>query len=314
MSAETILCNVQRMPYPAKKPSLLPQILRLNREEGLSIPEAATVVGVHPVTAAKWIKEEKSDYIQRPGRKKDPEALVEISCRQCHAPFQVHRHELGKRVFCSRSCTNEWQRENRGPEERHCPCGKVLTPLPGSQRVSPSRKYCDLECRTKYGLPAHRPKNPENYLTFKCLGCGNEVTRLKKYSTYAKYCSNACAARHTKAKTHIVVDDAVVLDSGYEALLWGMCSVFKVPIERFDREQGVEWGEGRWYAPDFLITCHGRQVAVETKGLEDAEDQERWAAFMDASDVPLLVLDRERLLSLFAGSAREEFLKVIGLA
>lgn len=298
------------MPYPAKKPRLLPEILRLNREDGLSIPEAAAAVGVHPVTAAKWVKEEKADYVQRPGRKADPEAIVEIPCKQCEESFEIRRYELGKRAFCSRGCTNDWQRENKGGEGRACPCGKILKPRSGEVRVSVHRKYCDQACRKQYG--SYREKDPENYLTFECLACGTEVTRLKRYSTYTKYCSNVCAAKHTKAKKHIVVDDAVVLDSGYEALLWGLCSVFKVPIERFPRERGVAWQDGRWYAPDFLVACHGREIAVETKGFADDEDETRWTAFREQADMPLVVLAGDTLRSLLG--SREDLLALLGLA
>lgn len=302
-------CIVQRMPYPAKKPRLLPEILRLNREEELSIPEAAKAVGVHPVTAAKWIKEEGEDFISRPGRKPDPDALIDISCKNCNMAFEVYRHEVGKRQFCSRYCSDAWLSVNRAKKERSCLCGKKLQPRPGERYVASERKYCDAKCRKEHGT--YREKDPENYLTFTCLGCGDAVTRLKKYSTYTKYCSNACAAKHTKAKLHIVVDNAVVLDSGYEALLWGLCSAFKVPIERYDRTGGVEWREGGWYAPDFLVSCHGRQVAVETKGLEDEHDQERWAAFRAQSGVPLVVLTQKELVP--PPASREELLALLGL-
>lgn len=298
------------MPYPAKKPRLLPEILRLNREEGLSIPEAATAVGVHPVTASKWIKEEGEGFIPRPGRKPDPEATVQIPCGYCENQFEVGRHEVGKRRFCSTQCTNDWQRENRAAKPRFCPCGKQLKPRPGDRYVAAYRKYCDANCRKEHG--SYREKNPENYLTFECLGCGDEVTRLKKYSTYTKYCSNECAARHTKVKKHFAVGDTIVLDSGYEALLWGLCSVYKVAIDRYDRTGGVEWREGGWYAPDFLVSCHGQQVAVETKGLTDPEDEERWAAFREQQEMPLVVLQREDLIP--PPASREELLKLLDLA
>jgi len=76
-----------------------------------------------------------------------------------------------------------------------------------------------------------------------------------------------------------VVDDAIVLDSGYEALFWGLCTTLKIPIERFDRQYGVAWREDCWYAPDFWLPTLG--TAVELKGLEDAEDELKWAAYRE---------------------------------
>lgn len=298
------------MPYPAKKPRLLPEILRLNREDDLSIPEAAAAVGVHPVTAAKWIKEEGADYIQRPGRKPDPDAVVEISCKQCEEPFKIRRYELGKRVFCSRDCTNEWQRENRAGEERTCPCGKALTPGPGESRVSAFRKYCDQDCRKQYG--SYKQEDPTKWAAHTCENCGEGFRRRIKSGGTHRYCSRSCADRHTKVKKHIVVEDAIVLDSAYESLLWSMCMILKIRVDRYDREQGVDWNGKSWYAPDFLVTWQGRQVAVETKGFADESDEERWAAFRQKATVPLVVLTRDELVPLPA--TREDLLRLLGLA
>jgi hypothetical protein len=94
---------------------------------------------------------------------------------------------------------------------------------------------------------------------------------------YHRYCSNVCAQRHTRTKQHIVVDDAIVLDSTWEALFWGLCGLLKVPVERFDREHGVAWGNDKWYAPDFWLPSI--QAAVEIKGIEDDDDPEKWNVY-----------------------------------
>lgn len=159
--------------------------------------------------------------------------------------------------------------DSEKPKDR-CPCGKLTG--------RPNRKYCSPEHRTLYGKK--KRANPENYVTFECLNCEKEVTRYKNYGNgHNKYCSNECAQKHTKIKKHIVVDDAIVLDSGYEALFWGLCTTLKIPIERFDRQYGVAWREDCWYAPDFWLPTLG--TAVELKGLEDAEDELKWAAYRE---------------------------------
>lgn len=91
-----------------------------------------------------------------------------------------------------------------------------------------------------------------------------------------------------------MVDDAIVLDSSYECLFWGLCMLHKIPVERYDRTaHAVEWKPGQWYAPDFLVLANGDHLAVELKGVEDEHDAERWAAFRE--HLPLTVLDGETL-------------------
>ncbi|MGW7100404.1 hypothetical protein [Streptomyces sp. NPDC054838] len=250
----------------------------------------------------------KAESKTAPPAKAAPPAM-----KQCHFCQNSFVPTTRAQMHCDRRCARGADAARKSEQQKavyvnapkRCSCG---TPIP--YEVRHSVKYCSQECRKEYG--SYREKDPENYLTFACLGCGKEVTRLKKYSPYTKYCSNRCAARHTKTKKHIVVDDAIVLDSAYEALLWGLCGVLKLSIKRYDREQGVEWREGGWYAPDFLITCHGGKVAVETKGFQDSEDEQRWAAFRAQSDVPLVVLTGEHLLGLLA--SREELLALLGFS
>jgi hypothetical protein len=168
-----------------------------------------------------------------------------------------------------------------------CPCGK--------KTGSPNRKYCSPEHRREYGKK--RQPDSENYITFNCLGCGEKVTRYKKYGNgYQKYCSNLCAQRHTKVKKHYGIEGLeIVFDSSYECLFFGLCGIHKISCERYDREQGVEWKENGYYAPDFLIKTNGDQIAVELKGLQDDDDEERWIAFREETGIPLAVLDGETL-------------------
>lgn len=162
-----------------------------------------------------------------------------------------------------------------------CPCGKLTGTM---------NKYCCDEHRREYGV--RRQKDPENYLTFECLGCGISVTRRKKQSVH-KYCSNACAAKHTKVKKHYALKDLeIVFDSSYECLFYGLCMLHKIPIERYDRAKGIAWKDGAWYAPDFYLPQ--LDMAIELKGFEDADDPRRWAAYREQRG-PLAVLDGEAL-------------------
>lgn len=220
-------------------------------------------------------------------------------CEGCPTVFEVPATYRAKR-FCSRACSNRATAEARAASTRAhekykppvCPCGKAVPPPPGQQYVYASqKKYCSPECRVKYGKKKQR--DPANYVTFECLNCGTEVTRYKKYgSGHSKYCSNACAQRHTRTKVHIVMEDSVVLDSTWEALFYGLCGYLKIPCDRYDREQGVEWAEGSWYAPDFVLPSLG--MAVEIKGQEDDDDSDRWDLYRRERGL-LVVLDYQSL-------------------
>lgn len=201
------------------------------------------------------------------------------TCVECGNEFTYRPGKTGEKL-CSRSCRNRYNakvnkataQEMYEADPKRCPCGD---PIPFEYRHT--RMFCSPEHRTEYG--AKRRPDPENYVTFECLNCEKEVTRLRGQGHH-KYCSNACAQRHTKVKKHYGISGLeIVFDSSYECLFWSLCAVLKIPIERFDRQYGVAWGEDCWYAPDFWLPTLG--LAVELKGLEDAEDAEKWAAYRE---------------------------------
>lgn len=172
-----------------------------------------------------------------------------------------------------------------------CPCGKTIPRVEGTKTRYTYRKYCDAECRRLYA--AKRQKDPAKYVTFNCETCGKENTRYKGYGNGAnRFCDNTCAQKHTRKKVHIVVEDAVVLDSKWEALFWGLMGFCKIPCERYDRTHAVMWAPDQWYAPDFWLPGIG--MAVEVKGLEDEHDAERWAAYRERFG-PLLVIGRDKM-------------------
>lgn len=164
-----------------------------------------------------------------------------------------------------------------------CPCGKEI-----AWEHRNTRKYCDKACRALYGGPSGPQKNPDNYVTFNCERCGVEVTRRKSIGNPFRFCSNECSARSNTQRISRL--DDVVFESGWEALVYGLCCFHKVAIERFDRADCIPYGKNGWYGPDFVIDGH----YVEVKGLEDDDDRGRYAAWM-AERGRLVVLDRLRL-------------------
>lgn len=239
-------------------------------------------------------------------------AILKKTCARCTEPFEVpDKANYREKKYCTRACSNAATATKRAEAVRSagryqapiCPCGKEVPPPPGANYIyAAQKKYCSAECRMEHG--AKRQKDPSKWVTFDCQNCGEKVTRYKNYGNgHLKYCSNACAQKHTRKKRHIVVDDAVVLDSGYEAFFWGLCQLLKVPVERFDRDHGVEWREGCWYAPDFYLPT--LNMAVELKGIQDDEDLLRFEVFRRESGA-LTVLGQERLLEM--APWRETFL------
>ena len=157
----------------------------------------------------------------------------------------------------------------------------------------------------KYGKKK-QPK-PENHVTFNCGNCGKEVTRYKKYGNgHLKYCSNECARKHTKTRKFYAVEDFdIVFESSWEVFFWGLCAMEKLSVDRFDREHGVEWKPGCWYAPDFWLPT--LEIAVEIKGQPDAADLARWNAFAQQRSLAVLgqaELDQLRKAEDFPGTLR----------
>lgn len=271
------------MAYPSKKKELLPRLIEMN-QAGMTVAEACIELGVHPVTVSKWFADEGYVPIRnKMGRPKDASRHVTYSCEQCGAKIEGLKSR--PRRFCSEKCTNDWQRENRS-SFKTCPCGKRIELAEGAKTMYSYRKYCSAECRAEYGQK--RQPDPANYVTFTCQTCGKEVNRRRKQG-YQKFCSNECAAKHTKTKKHYMARDTdVVLDSGWEMLFYGLCMFKKVPCDRVDRSQAIEYAPGHWYAPDFHLPSLG--LYVEVKGLEDEDDPVKWASWPS-----LVILDRDRL-------------------
>ena len=241
-----------------------------------------------------------------PRKRGRPSSLVEQmrECQQCHGSFTTKLRADGSvakgfpTTYCSRACSRqvanaraaEQVRAEYEANPRRCPCGK---PFPYEVR-NHLKSYCSPECRATYGKK--RQRDETKWTTKTCLNCGVEFELRTSSQSWGKYCSNACAMRHTKTKQHLVLKDSdTLLDSSYEALVWAALTVAKIPVERFDRQHGVEWGEGRWYAPDLWLS--GQQIAVECKGLQDDEDAARWDAYR-STGVRLAVLDRVDLMTM----------------
>jgi len=325
------------MARPSDKDRLIEQVKTLYVEEEKSLGEIREITGKSQQTLSRWLQDEGVTIVPRPrnpneGRTPEQQAVINAKvsasrkgkgagprtvkekrrCPQCTTDFEP---TYGDQVCCSMKCARAADAEKKAAETRatyeadpkRCPCGKAIP-----YEVRHRAKYCDSDCRKEYG--SYRKEDPSKWGIFTCEAdsCGKEYRRRIAAGGTFRYCSRACADRHTKVKKHIVVDDAVVLDSAYESLFWSMCTVLKIRVDRYDREQGVDWNGKSWYAPDFLVTWQGRQVAVETKGFADENDEKRWTAFREQATVPLVVLTRDELVPLPA--TREDLLKLLDLA
>lgn len=218
----------------------------------------------------------------RAGKGTGPRSPVEKrTCenRSCGKEFEYHAGQTGER-FCSRTCRNEYAsfvnkeaaKDAYELDPKRCPCSAAI---PFDYRHT--RQFCSPEHRREY--QAKRQKDPENWVTFNCLNCGTEVTRPKNYggSMVQKYCSNECSAKHNRTKQHIVIEDAMVLDSPYEALFYGLLRLWKIPVERADRSRAISVNGSGWYCPDFYLP--DMDIWVEIKGFEEEDHRLRYAAW-----------------------------------
>lgn len=287
----------------------LDEVLALYRA-GRSMGEIGREVGISTQTISRWLKKAgvEVDYSRggrlrssmsdehkaaisaaRRGKPGRPLASWRSEARVCRCG-EIFTPKSKTQSMCSVACRNQ-----AGAEavrlDRRCPCG---IPLPALSESHAS--YCSPECRATYGKK--RQRDEANYVTFDCRGCGKSVERYRKYGNGALlFCSNECAVKHTKTKHHIVLrDHDVLLDSSYEAFVWGALRIMKVPVERFDRQYGIEWAPGHWYAPDFWLPQH--DLAIEVKGLEDDRDADRWIAYQTITGKRLLCLTTKVLESM----------------
>lgn len=313
------------MGRPSGKSLHIDKIRELYCSEEWSLSEISQELGISVQTLSRWLGEEGIELQPRhrnPNAGRTAEEQAEINarvselrmgkgtgarkisqsaaCEQCGDEFVL---TTPTQRFCTRSCARtadgiavstqngaQWL----ASDASLCPCGQSRI----SYAVRHTTKYCSPECRELYGLKKGKARDEANYVTFSCQHCGQEVVRPRSYVGAFKYCSNACAVRHTKVKKHIAVGDAVVLDSGYEAAFYGICCVHKVRCDRYDREYGADWGESGYYAPDFAVWIDGKSIPFELKGMEGEEDVLKWAAFREQRG-PLVVLDGEALKKLF---------------
>lgn len=228
---------------------------------------------------------------------------------ECNKIFGVgtNKAEQNKR-FCSKDCSNKATAKKRadalragpnGYKPNVCPCGEYVEPLE-SKSYNYTKKYCSAEHRSLYKTPA--PRDESKWASYTCRACGNAFERRINTRNHKIYCSISCSNKFTKVKKHYGVEGLeIVFDSSYEAFFWGACMIAKIRVERFDRTQGVNWDEDTpdaWYAPDFYLP--NLQIAVETKGYEDPDDDTRWAAYR-ATGKKLIILDRDCLMMVISG-------------
>lgn len=231
------------------------------------------------------------------------------SCEKCGAEYTYIPGRTGEK-YCSRPCSVAASVEDRTSEVRsayaadpkRCPCGQ-----PVSYEYRNTRQYCSVECRRTFG--AKRAENPDNWVTFECQTCGKEVRRRRSAGGARKFCSNECAAKHTKTVRHYMARDSdVVLDSTWEMLVYGIFAFHKIDIERFDRAEVVEWEPGHWYGPDFILPRIG--VAIEVKGVEDPDDRRKWEAFTERTRIPVVAIGRAEIEATVG--TRESLLSLVG--
>jgi transposase len=282
--------------------------VRLYTEDRLSIAEIMVRLGANHSLVRDWLL---AAGVQ-----------IRSSWEQRTEESKVAFTEQGKVARLGRTMTPEQieKARERREQARRAQADKVMAEtkpqhldacaLDGCDNIVLTRasRFCSLKCRS-LGKAVRQP-NPDNHVTFDCETCGKSVTRYKKYGDGAlRFCSNACASKHTKTVRHYVArDQDMVLDSGWEVLFTGTCYYLKVPVERYDRAQAIEWSPGHHYGPDFYLP--NDKIYIEVKGAQTYEDPQKWAAFRAAGHT-LAVLDGDALDLVRRADNREILLALI---
>lgn len=279
------------MPRTSSKAKYIDEVKRLYINELRSLNEIRQALGPSVQTLSRWLGEEGIELAARPrdpnkGRSSAAQAAInERVAASQRARIGAGGHHGGR--------SRRIERETRA-------CANPACSATFEVPVTSRQRFCGMTC-------ARSISNKERWAGKRQMTtcpCGKEF-----YSPYAKkYCSNECSAKHTRTKQHIVVEDAIVLDSGFEALFWGLCSLWKLPVERADRNKAVEVGDNGWYCPDFYLPT--MNIWVEVKGYEDDDDRARYAAWA-AQGEHLTVLDRNGLLLMRAAKDERDFASTI---
>lgn len=291
---------------PSGKVQHLERVLDLYRVQGMSMSAIAREIGIGMTTVRQWLIDEGVEIDPYRGLSAPRGPLsdahkaklsetksgvslgtraawkgIERTCPECGKTFMP---KADKQVLCSVQCRNiRGTKANR--VDRSCPCGNELPSFSQTHSL-----YCSEECRAKYGKPMGRQRDDAKWKTRTCRNCDKSFEIRTSSRSPGHYCSNECAKRHTKTTKHYAVDGFdIVFESSYEAFVWGALKIAKVPVERFDRRYTING-----YGPDLWVPS--MKLAIECKGLVDADDEARWAAYREHGR--LLVLTRSDLLTL----------------
>lgn len=219
-------------------------------------------------------------------------------CLECSQKFIPHKTT---QKYCSVKCKNTAVAKVRKTRSAPlCSCGKTCPDVHTSTGLLYWRKYCSSECRKKYHQG--RGRKEDTWLTKICETCeiSFEYPHTQKNR---RFCSNECAKRGY-LKTRIGVNEdnyAVVLDSSWESVFWGLTRMLKIPIRRYD-SSAYNTSVGN-YRPDFIVND---SITVDVKGYED------WRVTQYKKELTDVVfIDKSRLDILRKVDSVEEFLQVL---
>lgn len=244
--------------------------------KGATIETIAKSLGRSVNTVSGWLHEEGVEVLRGVDRMTD-EQRAQYSAKGV-AARQANAQPPAKRICAYTECGTEFE-------------------LPAGRRTS-RQIYCSRTC----GGLARR--DPDRRRTFACDVCGAKVERFASVNARGRYCSRTCYFKRNNTVDKFQDWQGNILDSSWEALFLGLCGLLKVPVERYDREQGIAWNHSGWYAPDFWMPT--LNLAVEIKGNEDSDDRTRWDAFAEQRG-KLAVIDQIRMDRLRSADSAAQF-------
>lgn len=147
-------------------------------------------------------------------------------CKQCKKQFERLPKEIGKNIFCSKSCSAKYSNKSRIIMNKCVICNKEYHPYRGSK----SMKYCSRKCFADYRRNIIYNKIENG--TYKNVFSGNQI--LKKYliTKRGNYCEN-CQLSDWKSTNipltvHHIDGDAVNnIPSNLQLLCWNCHALTK---------------------------------------------------------------------------------------
>lgn len=128
-------------------------------------------------------------------------------CKQCGEEFQFYKSRKDRK-FCSKSCYNNWQKDNTPETGNIVICDNCGEEVKRSPSHVQDHNFCDNECRAEWMKDYYTGSNNPSweggqYKKVECDYCGEEFKRKKAWIEQNEndFCCKECADEYAKTIT-----------------------------------------------------------------------------------------------------------------